>query len=191
MEIAMSQRSRSHRFITGLAAVFAIALVGVAAPALAQDATQTPQATVTHPAHVHKGSCAELDPNPAYPLDNVGPRLKDDELPPAEDIKGSLTAAPIEVSETEIEVSLDDLLVEAHAINVHESDQNIQNYIACGDIGGPVIDDKLYIGLVSLNGSGYAGVAELEGDGDNTNVKIYLGRDLGGLPVDGTPAAGS
>ena len=55
---------------------------------------------------------------------------------------------PVEISETEdVEVSFDDLLEEAHALNIHESDQAPQNYIACGDIGGAVIDDKVWFGL--------------------------------------------
>jgi len=151
---------------------------------LAQDAP--PAGVVTHPAHVHMGSCAELDPNPKYPLTSVGPRLtEDNELPATEDVKGSLTASPVEYSETEIEANFDELLEESHAINIHESDQNVQNYIACGDIGGPVLDDKLFIGLLQLNGSGYSGVAELEKDGDDkVNIKVYL--FSGG--TSGTPA---
>lgn len=148
--------------------------VGAFGGVLAQD--EAPEGVITHPAHVHMGSCAELDPNPQFPLDNVGPRVNDDgELPPPEDIKGSLTAAPVEYSETEIEASFDELLESAHAINIHESDQNIQNYIACGDIGGPVLDDKVFIGLLPQNNSGYSGVAELEKNGDDkVNVKVYL-----------------
>ena len=102
-------------FFTGCRHLFAIALVAMlgfgalGATTLAQD--DTAEAVVTHPAHVHLGTCAELDPNPAYPLDNVGPRLTDDEeLPAAEDIKGSLTANPVEYSQTEIDVNLEDLL---------------------------------------------------------------------------------
>ena len=33
-------------------------------------------------------------------------------------------------------MSLDDLLAGDYAINVHESAENIGEYIACGDIGG-------------------------------------------------------
>jgi hypothetical protein len=168
-------------FLTGSRHLLAIALIAMlglttlGATALAQD-DETPEAVVTHPAHVHLGTCAELDPNPAYPLDNVGPRLTDDEeLPASEDIKGSLTANAVEYSQTEIDVNLDDLLTEAHALNVHESDQNAGNYIACGDIGGPVLDDKLYIGLMMQNDSGYVGIATFEKqDDDKTEVTVYL-----------------
>ena len=110
-----------------------------------------------------------------YPLDNVGPRLTDDDkMPGPEDIKGSLTANPVEYSQTEIDVKLDDLLKESYAINVHESDQNIANYIACGDIGGPVLNDELYIGLNQQNDSGYYGIATLKKKDDKTEVTVYL-----------------
>lgn len=158
--------------------VVAIASLGFGAAgsiANAQDATETPETVVTHPAHVHVGPCSDPDPNPAFPLDNVGPRTDDDGNAPApEDIKGSLEANPVEVAETDIDVKLDDLLTEAHSIIVHESDQNMSVYIACADIGGPVLDDKLYVGLNELNDSGYFGIAQLESDGDNTKVSIYL-----------------
>lgn len=174
-----------------LLTIAVIAMIGfgtVAATAYAQD--ETAEAVITHPAHVHAGTCAELDPNPAYPLDNVGPRLTDDEeLPASEDIKGSLTANAVEYSQTEIDVNLDDLLTEAHALNVHESDQNVGNYIACGDIGGPVLDDKLYIGLTQQNDSGYVGIATFEKKGDDkTEVTVYL---FNTIPVEGqaTPEA--
>jgi len=162
-----------------LIAVAMIAMLGfgfLGTAALAQDETETADEIITHPSHVHVGTCAELDPNPAFPLDNVGPRLTDDdELPAPEDIKGSLTANAVEYSQTEIEVNLDDLLAEAHALNVHESDQNVGNYIACGDIGGPVVDDWLYIGLMEQNDSGYVGIATFEKkDDDKTEVTVYL-----------------
>ena len=170
-----------------LAAVLGLGAYG---GALAQDdPTETPEgAVITHPAHVHKGSCAELDPNPAYPLNNVGPRTDDDGNPPDPDeIKGSLAANPVEVSETEIEVNLDDILTEAYAINVHLSDQEVTTYIACGDLGGPVLDDKLYVGLNEQNGSGYHGIAILEKDDDNTKVTIYLAQSPEMAPA--TPEA--
>ena len=174
-----------------IASLFAI---GMAGGVLAQDETPEEGAAVTHPAHIHAGTCAELDPNPLAPLNNVGPQTNDDgELPEAEDIRGSLTAAQVEVSETEdVEASFDDILDAAHAINVHESDQNPQNYIACGDIGGPVIDDKLTIGLQEQNDSGYCGIAIIEKDGDDqVKVTVYLTSAPAGDEVvpDATPTS--
>ena len=70
-------------------------------------------ASETQPAHIHKGSCAKLDPTPAYALADV----KD----------GASTST--------VDVKLDDLRNGAFAINVHKSAAEIQTYVACGDIG--------------------------------------------------------
>jgi plastocyanin len=90
---------------------------------------------------------------------------------------------------------LGDILSAPHAINVHESAEAIQNYIACGDIGGRVIDGDLVIGLSELNDSGHHGVAVLEGDDDGTDVKVYLSEEEAGAEseqaatTDAAPAA--
>ncbi len=68
--------------------------------------------TGKQPAHVHKGTCAKLDPKPTYPLHDV--------------ILGK--------SNTVIDASFDDLTAQPMAINVHESAANIGKYVACGDI---------------------------------------------------------
>jgi hypothetical protein len=69
--------------------------------------------TEPQPAHIHKGSCEDLDPNPAYGLENV--------------VDGS--------SSSEVEVSLDELTDGAFAVNVHKSGSDLEVYVACGDIG--------------------------------------------------------
>jgi|GEM_PF-833251 len=69
--------------------------------------------TEPQPAHVHKGSCANLDPNPLIPLSDV--------------VNGK--------SETEIEVSMA-TLTSGHAVNVHKSATDISTYVSCGDIKG-------------------------------------------------------
>jgi hypothetical protein len=63
------------------------------------------------PTHIHKGSCAQLDPKPAYPLSPV--------------VGGK--------SETVVNASIDDL-AKGHAINGHKSAQDLQTYVFCGDI---------------------------------------------------------
>jgi hypothetical protein len=69
---------------------------------------ETPQ-----PAHIHKGSCAQLDPQPEHPLEDV--------------VDGE--------SSTHVNVSLDELRDGEFAINVHKSAEELQTYVACGDIG--------------------------------------------------------
>lgn len=64
------------------------------------------------PAHIHKGTCASLDPTPAYPLQNI--------------VQGKST--------TVVAVPLDTLLKGTYAINVHRSAKKLNEYVACGDI---------------------------------------------------------
>ncbi|HEY7031058.1 MAG TPA: cupredoxin domain-containing protein [Thermomicrobiales bacterium] len=172
-----------------LVPVAVVALTGFvafgASPGAAQQADTTP-----HPDHIHQGSCAQLDPNPQYPLNNVTQRMNGDSTPSPSDFVGAQSAIPVETSSTEIDVKLDDLLSSPHALNVHESAQNIPHYIACGDLGGYVISDTLVIGLFPQNNSGFSGVAILQRDGDKTRVDVYLiqsgGAQAGGAA---TPAA--
>ena len=64
------------------------------------------------PAHIHMGTCADLNPAPQYPLQNV--------------TDGSSTST--------VAASLDSLLAEDMAINVHRSEQQADLYVACGNI---------------------------------------------------------
>lgn len=64
------------------------------------------------PAHIHEGTCANLNPQPKYPLTNV---------------EGGK-------SETTVPVSLASLLTGGFAINVHKSAQEVSTYFACGNI---------------------------------------------------------
>ena len=73
-----------------------------------------------------------------------------------------------------------------HAINIHESVQAVDTYIACGDITGTPDDGVLEITLAEQNGSGISGTATLTDNGDNTtDVKLVLGPATEGA----TPAA--
>ena len=165
--------SRPRAAVVGFVAAALVALTGVGG-ARAQDSP-----VAGHPAHIHAGTCADLDPNPLAPLKDVtGVLLGDDndETPTGEDVKGAINAPLMEYSEsTEIEAPFDDLLATSHAINVHESAENIDNYIACGDIGGVVKDDTVLVGLYEQNGTGYSGVAIVQKNGDDkVDVTIYL-----------------
>jgi Cu/Zn superoxide dismutase len=64
------------------------------------------------PAHIHTGSCANLDPTPKYPLTNV--------------VNGDST--------TTVNVALSDLTTGGFAINVHKSAAEVSTYVSCGDI---------------------------------------------------------
>jgi hypothetical protein len=69
-------------------------------------------AGVSQPVHIHKGTCANLDPKPAYPLSPV--------------VNGK--------SETTVNVSLDSLEKGGYAINGHKSAQDVKTYVFCGPI---------------------------------------------------------
>lgn len=127
----------------------------------------------SHPAHIHTDPCATIG-GIEFPLNNIGPDWLVDGTPAAGEAVGLPSAVPVQASVTTIDASLDDLLNAERALNVHESDANIQNYIACGDLGGKRIGDTLVIGLQELNDSGYSGIAVLQGNGDTTTVTVYI-----------------
>src|SRR4030081_3443529 len=64
------------------------------------------------PAHIHKGTCATLDPKPAYPLNNV---------------QGGK-------STTIVKADLDVLTGDKYAVNVHKSPTEAAVYISCGNL---------------------------------------------------------
>jgi len=125
----------------------------------------------SHPAHIHSGTCgANLGPV-VYPLDNVGGGTMMG-TPVTGQQMGATDAIPAQTSTTVVKTTLNDLVGEAYAINVHESNDNIQNYIACGNIGGQVAGGSLAIGLAELNNSGYSGIAWLHDNGDGTTTVL-------------------
>ena len=64
------------------------------------------------PAHIHPGSCAELDPKPRYPLSDVE--------------NGTST--------TEVDATLADVQTGACAINLHKLTEDLKTDTACGNI---------------------------------------------------------
>ena len=66
----------------------------------------------TQPTHIHKGTCAQLDPKPAFPLSPV--------------VNGK--------SETTVKASVKELTTGEYAINGHKSAQDLKTYVFCGDI---------------------------------------------------------
>ena len=67
---------------------------------------------VAQPAHIHDGSCANLDPKPRVPLQNV--------------VGGN--------SSTTLDMKMDDIVSKGGAINVHKSAADVKTYVACGDL---------------------------------------------------------
>jgi len=69
--------------------------------------------TGDQPAHIHKGTCAKLDPKPTYPLTTVS--------------GGSSTT-------TLKDLKLSALTGGTYAINVHKSTTDLKDYVACGNL---------------------------------------------------------
>ncbi|HEX8598828.1 MAG TPA: hypothetical protein VF952_09980 [Chloroflexia bacterium] len=106
------------------------------------------------PAHIHRGTCANLDPKPAYPLTSV--------------VNG--------MSETSVAVSLTELVNGEYAINVHKSGPEAAVYVSCGDIpnmftqggtagGGTTVgmpatgsSDLTFVALLAILGASLMGV---------------------------------
>ena len=65
------------------------------------------------PAHIHPGTCAELVPQPKYALQSV--------------IEGR--------SSTAVTASLEELLSGGQALNIHTSNEQMDVYSACGELG--------------------------------------------------------
>jgi plastocyanin len=159
--------TRERRFLSlGLPIFLLVSLATLALTASAPLAWAQGEDDAPHPAHIHSGSCDNLG-DIVVPLTDVVEATAGERF-------GSDQAVPVEVSETDVELSLSDILAAPHAINIHQSAEAIQIYIACGDIGGRVIDGDLLIGLQAIDGSGHQGVARLETDDDGTEVYVYL-----------------
>ncbi len=145
-------------------AVIALAALTLLAPA---SFAQTPQADeAPHPVHIHSGTCAELG-------DVVVP-LADVAAPAEEKLEGPATAHEVKVSQTIVDMPLQEIIDGGHAVNAHLSAEEIDVYIACGDVGGEVITDpsgrtELFFGLNEANDSGHTGVVRM-GVGDDPNT---------------------
>lgn len=166
----MSRFQAISRRSVSVGAVAALAGLSMLVPTASG---QTPEATeAPHPVHIHAGTCAELG-DVVFPLTDLAP-AKGEHV-------GAASAVELDVSQTTIDLPLEEIINGGHAINVHLSADEIGTYIACGDIGGVVVTDEggrteLMVGLREVNGSGYSGMAWLgkSKDGTQTEVAVLL-----------------
>lgn len=172
----MVQTRLTHRRSLRLGAALAFAALPLL---VATGMAQTPEsgAAVAHPVHIHAGSCAELG--------EVVVPLADVSIPTGEHL-GSANAVNSPVSLNIIDMPFADLVAGEYAVNVHESAEAIDTYIACGDVGGALEmgDDGEEIRFVlhELNDSGYTGVVfagMMENDQAQVNVMMVAPSEMG------------
>jgi plastocyanin len=178
------------------AGLIAIGAGGVVAQGTPESQPSPVAGGASHPAHIHNGTCATLG-DVVAPLGDISAAHSNDATPMAMDTEmvGSAQAIPVLSSITTVDMAFADIIGSDHAINVHESSENIQNYVACGDVGGVMIGElDILFGLAELNGSGLSGVASLHDNGDGTTtVYVYLTSGAAGgmaTPVASPAAAG-
>jgi len=168
---------RASRWVTIVVAATAmIGLITAGGPAaVAQDATpQAEQGQIPRPAHIHVNDCANIG-------DVVAP-LNDLTAPTGQRV-GVRRAFEAESSFTTVPMTLDQILASDHSLNVHMSADQMNVYIACGDLGGVLTPDgALVIGLAEQNNSGYTGIAYLSpgSDGASTDVSVFIAPVVGG-----------
>ena len=177
-------RTRRSVLSVGFGMLLTALLALSTASVLAQDASPVAEASTARPAHIHAGSCPEVGDVVAPLTDLTSPAgaATADIGTPAAAVAAAMGPAPVEYSYTNVPLPLDAILAAEHAVNVHESAENIQNYIACGDIAGAVdANGTLAIGLREVNGSGFTGIAVLSPnptDPATTDVSVFIASNL-------------
>lgn len=160
----MIRRSTCLAAVTALAALTLLVPIGSAQTPVAEPAG------ATHPVHIHAGTCAELG-DVVVPLDDLAA--------PGGDRTGPESAVAVTLSENIVDIPLQEIIDGGHAINVHLSNDEIDTYVACGDIGGVITTDdggrqEMMIGLAEQNDSGYAGTVWLGPSADNTQTEVSV-----------------
>ena len=169
----MTVRQFAH--VTG-GAIALLAMIASTIPsAFAQDATPVAQvAPPSRPAHIHTGNCVELG-DVVVPLTDLAPAV-------GESVGQADEVAAAEFAFTNVPMTFDAILGADHAINVHLSAEQIETYIACGELGGFIdAGGSLIVGLREESSSGYTGIAFLSpgADGASTNISVFIAPVLG------------
>jgi len=157
----------------GLLAAMIVYAAGAASPL-----AQSPATTGEYATRIITGRCADTSAATAYDLKSVSLTGSDDDdndndEAPNGNAFGAAGAVPVAASGTNLNVSLDTLTAQPHAIVVTSGAADAP-VIACGDIDGQLRgDNDLVIGLAPTGDTGAAGLAFLDGDNE-TDVTVYL-----------------
>jgi hypothetical protein len=147
-----------------------------AVPMTAQEATPVVENQVGGQfVTIHTGACDTLGEAPAFEVGAAFLPGTDDEDSEGNELRGSRAAVPVLVAEATIDSDFGEVLDDAeHALVVHASESDLQTIEACGALGGVVVDGRLVVGLTPVNDSGLQGIAVVDEDEDELNVKVYL-----------------
>jgi uncharacterized cupredoxin-like copper-binding protein len=137
------------------------------------------EASPPRPSHIHDGDCDEPG-QIIQPLTSL--------TVPAGTVSGNSDAVVAEAAFTSVPQTLDELLAADHSLKVHLSKEQIQIYLACGDIGGTVdANGALIVGMKEIDDSGYAGIAYLAPAANGTtSVSVMIAKVI---PHDGAEDA--
>jgi Cu/Zn superoxide dismutase len=105
--VTLSLASQNNSGITGTAVISELPGGKVRVEIRANGAGAGPQ-----PAHIHQGTCANLDPAPKF----------------------TLTSLTNGTSTTEVDGSLRDVTASPHAIHLHKAPDELPVYVACADL---------------------------------------------------------
>jgi len=105
--VTLQLASQNNSGVTGTATI-----ADVGGGKLKIDITATGAGAGPQPAHIHEGTCAQLNPAPQF----------------------SLTDVRNGTSSTTVDGSLQALLASPHAIHMHKSPDELAVYVACADI---------------------------------------------------------
>jgi hypothetical protein len=173
---------------TAICATLLVAMAGALVSTSAQNSATPAMGSAGHPAHIHTGTCESIG-GVVFPLNDVmsGDSAGTPMATPSLEMASTPAVGASLQSTTTVDVALDDILAGEHAINVHQSAENIEVYVACGDVTGEATDGTLTVELQELNESGMSGEAMLTDNGDGTTtVEIHLMQDESGMA---TPVA--
>ena len=164
---------------TLLTTVMATGSAGVVAQDATPEATPVVETVAARPAHIHAGSCPEVGDVVAPLTDLTSATGGAGAVFPGQ--AGEWDAVAAEYSFTTVPLTIDEILTGDYAINVHESAENIETYIACGDLDGTTdANGTLAIGLHEVNNSGYTGIAVLSpsNEAGSTDVSTFIAYGL-------------
>lgn len=176
-----------HRFLLPLGLALALAVVAVTST-VARSRVQTGSESSTdrsadgtippvpRPLFVYGGACGTLN-DVVWPLnDLVSPNGEDGGSQDSDRTEYSFTA--------NLPMTIDAMLAGSYAINVHESQDNLDHSLSCGNVGGvPDAVGTLVIGLRNQDGTDITGIAVLSpspSDPAMTFVSVFIsGAGLG------------